>query len=359
MLSATLALFTRSPNASTWDARDENNLQMLEFSYFRMDTDELLCQHVRAERLCDIVATAQRLYDDAPTVDIADPAVQLGMQRLADSIVDWRSQVPPSLNSPVMEFWQHAATLYLQEPVLHTPTNASSFSAPFIAPRLSVTDFPAPLPPTPAHLSSIHALRTSIHALLDLFASFSTAHLTALPAMYFPGRVAYAAYLLAKLYVALTAPGNTLGAFVDPGTLLMEHYLEIMVRSHRRVCEIDEWCGQARILSSAFRLREWYMNYQANFLGGPSKERQDSGGGGVQPPVPVEPSSYDTAAPAPLPDDWSNNLTFMDGTTTADWGLEAFFADPLLTDWFPQPFDDGTSAAGGMGAGTGMGAGCV
>ena len=338
MLSATLALFMRKPNASTWDKRDEHNLEMLEYSYFRLETDELLGQHVRAERLCDVIATQQCLYEDASTVDVSDPLVQSGMQRLMDSITDWRSQIPRALNGPIMEFWENAAILYMHEPVLHTSTNNASFAAPFIAQRISVTDFPNPLVST-EHVASMYRLRDAAHALLNIFEGFDIAHLTALPAMYFPGRMAFAIYLLAKLYVAATAPGNTFGAFIDPESLLLEQYLEKMIQAHTKVATIDEWCGQARILSSSFKMREWYHNYRSNFQHSTSKERQGSGDLQVS-SFPLLPTSN-----APLPADWSN-LNFID--TSTDLGLEEFFSDPQLTAWFPQQFDTvpaGTSTA--------------
>lgn len=331
MLSATLALFMRQGNASTWDDRDEHNVQMLEYSYFRLEGDELLAQHVRAEHLCDVIATQQCLYQTAPTVDVAEPVVQAGMQRLADKITDWRSQIPSAINGPVMAFWDATMVLYLHEPVLHTATNKSSFAAPYIAPRISVTDFANPLV-SQEHLTSIYRIRDSAHALLDVFDSFDTAHLTALPAMYFPGRVAYAIFLLAKLYVAVTAPGNTFGAFVDPESLLLELYLDKMIQAFNRTAAIDEWCGQARILSASFKMREWFKNYKANYSHPTSKSRQGSGD------LPV--SSY-AAAPtttsAALPAHWSN-MNFID--STHDLGLEDFFADPHMTDWFPQPLDN-------------------
>lgn len=342
MLSATLALFMRKPNASSWDGRDSHNLEMLEYSYFRLDTDELLGQHVRGEHMCDVIATQQCLYDSGnPTVDVADPSVQSGMQRMMDSITDWKAQVPPAIKGPAMDFWEKVALLYLHEPVLHTATNKSTFSAPYIAPRISVTDFPNPLV-SQEHITSIYQIRDGAHAVLDIFENFDHAHAAAMPAMYFPGRVAYGIYLLAKLYVAVTAPGNTFGAFIDPESLLLDRYLGKMAQAHSKTSEIDQFCGQARILSAVFKLREWYQNYKANFPHSTSKDRQLS--------EDLQVSAYDTLSTSgmALPDQWSN-MGFIDSTPTL--GLENFFADPLLTDWFPQQFDHAPMASRGSGSG--------
>lgn len=330
MQSATVALFMRKPNTSSWDARDTHGLEMLENSYFRADTDELLGQLVRAEHLCDAIATQQRLYDSGDaTLDVSEPGVQLGMQRLMNSITDWKAQIPMAVKGPAMDFWESVAILYLHEPVLHTATNKSTFSAPYIAPRISVTDFPRPLV-TPEHIASIHQIRHRAHVMLNMFEAFDRTQSAAMPAMYFPGRVAYAAYLLAKLYVAVTAPGNTFGAFILPESLQLDQYLDRMAHAHSRMTEIDEFCGQARILSAVFKLREWYHNYKANYLS------STSGATTLDNHLPV--SSYDTMpmSSAALPVQWSN-MAFIDNQQSL--GLEDFFADPSLTDWFPQPYD--------------------
>lgn len=333
LLSATLALFMRKPNASSWDERDEGNLEMLEYSHSRMDTDELLAQHIRAERLCDNIAAQQCLYEGLPTVDPADALVQSSMRRLADSITDWKAHIPPTIDPPIMGFWENIAMLYLHEPVLHTATNKMSFSAPFIAQRISVVDFPSPLV-TQEHIASIYKIRESVHAVIDLVAAFDNSYLIALPAMYFPGRVAYSIFVLSKLYVALTAPGNTFGAFVDPESLLLDEYLEKMVAAHVRVAAIDDLCGQARILSASYKIREWLQGYKANFSQATAKNRQ--GSGDFQ--VPSYSSSYNTMSTSStaLPAGWSN-MNFIDSTNSL--GLEEFFSDPFLTDWFPQQYD--------------------
>lgn len=339
MLSATLALLMRKPNASSWDHRDSNHLEMLEYSYFKMDTDELLGQHVRAERLCDTIASQQCLYDDVPTVDIADAAVQSNMQRLIDMITDWRAQVPATLDGPEMDFWGNAAQLYLHEPVLHTATNKSSFSAPFIAPRISVTDFPKPLV-CQEHIVSLYKLRDAAHALLDVFERFDIAYFTAMPAMYFPARVAYAVFILTKLYVAVTAPGNTYGAFLDPDAILLDKYLDKMASTHDQVAAIDSLCGQARILSASFKLREWFRSYRAKFSPAMPQATQ-----GI---VNSQVSAYDTipTTTGALTDQWGN-MPFVDGTQSL--ALEEFFSDPLLTGYFPQHFDQPSMASSAPG----------
>lgn len=338
MLSATLALFMRKPNPSNWDHRDSQSLEMMEYSYFKMDTDELLGQHIRAERLCDVIATEQCLYDNAPTVDITEPAVQTQMRRLADSITDWTAQIPRAIDGPEMRFWENVAHLYMHEPVLHTPTNKSSFAAPFIAPRISVTDFPKPLV-CQEHIISIYKIKDCAHAVLDVFGQFDAAYFAAMPAMYFPGRVAYAMYLLGKLYVAATAPGNTFGAFLDPDSLMLEVYLEKMMQMHARVAAIDEWCGQARILSASFKMREWFQNYRTKIA--PSLEVQSTSQSQI--------SGYDTVPTSgvPLMDQWST-MPHVDDTQAL--GLEEFFADPMLNGWFPQQFDQPSASSSGVGS---------
>ena len=320
MYSATLSIFLRKPNTNTWDERDQNNVQMLEYSYFSMDTDPLLCQHIRAEHVCDQIVSRLHLCDDKPTADVADPLVQEEMQELQNAVIDWKAGITPSVNSPVMVFWEMIATVYLHEAVLHTPTNTPSFAAPFIAPRLSITDFPKPLV-TANHITSLHKVRDAGHALIDIFCGFDLPHLIALPAMYFPGRAVFTLFVLLKLYIASTAPGNTYGAFFDPESLQLEHYFDKIIQTYYIICEFDDLCGQSRILSAAIRQREWLVNYKLNHL--PPSTIESVLPGAAQLP------SFEQVPPAPeqIPNDW-NDFSFMDN----QYGLtlEDFFTDPMF-----------------------------
>ena len=157
-------------------------------------------------------------------------------------------------------------TMYLHEPVLHTSTNKQSFSAPFIAEKLSVTDFPRPSV-SQEHLASIAALRTASHAIIDIYTTLDTRHAMIMPAVLFAARVLYALYILVKIHIASTGDGNTLGAFIDTEILQIGPCIDKMEVSATMIGAIDDRCGQYRILQAVIRMREWLSTYNARIFG--------------------------------------------------------------------------------------------
>ena len=275
VLSASMGIFVRRPVASTWNQHDENYLVMLDYCNDPFPPDRILSQYVRAERLCEQVPAEFNFYDLSVATDVSDPAVQLKMQSLQNSITDWKAQISAPLHRPGFTFWEHAITLYLHESVLHTTTNKQSFAAPFLAERLSVTDFPTPNV-MPEHVASLYALKEASQALLDIFASFDLSTLMRLPAILFASRMAYADLILVKLYIATTARGNTFGPFFDPESLKVEQYLDKMIKIATMVHDVDERCGPARVLTSAARMKEWFLNYKTTIAEQHSEQSIDA-----------------------------------------------------------------------------------
>ena len=184
-------------------------------------------------------------------------------QQHRNIITDWKTQIPPHLFNPILQFWEHVALLYAHEYVLHTTTNKQSFAAPFTAERLSVIDIPTPIV-TPEHIGSSFALRDNAHAILDQFSTFDMDSVMALPPIVFLSRVAYAQWILMKLYLATTALGNTFGSFINPESLRVDECLEQMIAVNEKAQKIDPHCGNARILVAQRRLREWLFTYRAS-----------------------------------------------------------------------------------------------
>ena len=193
--------------------------------------------------------------------DVVEP--RLLTQQHRNLITEWKTQIPPHLFNPVLQFWEHVALLYAHEYVLHTTTNKQSFAAPFAAERLSMTDIAAPIV-TPEHIDSLFALRDNAHAILNQFSSFDMGLVMALPPIVFVSRVAYAQWILIKLYLASTALGNTFGSFLDPDSLRVDACLEQMIAVNEKAEKIDPHCGNARILVAQRRLREWLFTYRAS-----------------------------------------------------------------------------------------------
>lgn len=317
LLAASSSVLMRKPNALKWTEQDESGLQLFQYSHYQGPNDCLLSRYLRTELLCEHIASKLQFFQPAAYADISDPVMVVSRQTLQNQITDWQAQLPSSNTDCGLRLLEHVPTLYLHESVLHTPTNKSSFTAPFLAEKLSVTDFPAPII-TPEHITSLYALLSACHIVIDRFTTLDVSTMIVLPAFLFASRVLYAGFLLAKLYVATSAPNNTFGAVLDPELLYLDDYLDKIIAASVAVKATDERCGPARILSAATRLREWVGNYRLRYA------RQDEEFAGAMVALP----SGDAAS-----NDWLNaafdNETLI---TDLDW------LEPQANGWLTEPF---------------------
>ena len=325
LFSEAMAIFIRKPCPHQWDNNMANGLYLLEYAY-ALPTDRLLCQYVRAEALCGTIASRSNYYTSTVS-DVSDPKVQIKMQALRDQIIDWKAQVPPNIWDMGLQFWDNIMTMYIHEPVLHTSTNKQSFSAPFIAEKLSVTDFPKPVV-MQEHLNSIAALKDASHSIIDSYTRLDLATSMALPAVQFAARVLYALYILVKIHIASTANGNTFGAFVDTETLQIDICIDKMSLSAKMVGEFDDRCGQYRILQAVTRMREWLSTF--NSWAYDRSARPSINGGDLSVPAPT----FDEIM-AESATDWSNYVA--DETMTV--GLDELFPELQPNEWFTEPLE--------------------
>ncbi|KAK5112083.1 hypothetical protein LTR85_011664 [Meristemomyces frigidus] len=263
LLSHVASIYLRRPNANIWTPYHDECTAMLEYSSQSLPGDRLLGKYVRAEHLCEQVVSQLQLNNEDAVLDISDPAVQTTMQTLQNRIVDWQAHIPASLRLPGLLFWQHVATIHLHESVLYTANNKRSFAAPFVAERLSVTDFPAPAAVTPEHVSSLLALRTACHALLDIFDAIDSQALLALPTLLYIPRAAYAQYILNKMYIACVAAGNTFGSVLNADELRVDEYLGKAIAVATRLTAVVSHGAPASMLIGTVRTREWFQDYKA------------------------------------------------------------------------------------------------
>lgn len=325
LFSEAMAIFIRRPCPHKWDNNAANGLYLLEYAY-ALPTDRLLCQYVRAEALCGTIASRSNYYTSIVN-DLSNPELQANMQALQDQITDWKAQLPPSVWCTSLQFWEHAMTMYLHEPILHTPTNKQSFTAPFIAEKLSVTDFPKPVV-TQEHLNSIAALKDASHALINWYTGLDLATSMALPAVQFAARVLYALYILVKVHIASTAKGNTFGAFVDTETLQIDICIDKMAISAEAIGRVDDRCGQYRILQAVTRMREWLSTFRSWTYERGGRPSIDGGDASAQP------ANFEVLLNSDVTD-WNDYIP----DETIGFGLDELFPELQSGDWISEPFE--------------------
>jgi hypothetical protein len=168
LYSAYMGLLRRTPHILTWDTLREESLIWLEYSVYGLATDVLLCQIVRIIRICEQISSTQNLAETNTITNISEPTTQTNITNLSNLIADWKGQIPALIQCPLLKIWEHISHILIHESVLHTPTNKDSFTAPYLAELLSVTNFPAPTPVTSEQVISLHTLKANCQALLDL-----------------------------------------------------------------------------------------------------------------------------------------------------------------------------------------------
>ncbi|KAM3418729.1 hypothetical protein BST61_g4703 [Cercospora zeina] len=328
VLSASMALFMRRPMTVSWTEQHEQARVMLQYSPLNQASDRWLSQYIRAERLCEEVSEQVDLTNTSFFRDVSDPAMRNKVQTCRNKILNWKMGVPQSLRSPLILFWEHVATAYMHETVLHTATNKDSFTAPYLAERLSLTDFPAPTV-TQDHITAVYELTAAVQAVLDIFINLDAKSLVASPSLVYAARAAYALYILAKLYIAVTAPGNTLGTVLDANLLALPDYADRLATCGSRIRAIDERCGPARIMHCAPAIKDWYTNY-SQFLSSNAALAQSiqvSEQNAVNAEMSLPPLQDNMNSLGSLPPDWENLL--MLGDSSADYGFDQLFAEPI------------------------------
>ena len=332
MTSASMAIFMRRPNEQKWTQHHNDCLFMLEYSPHALPTDRLLCQYIRAEHLCDQIASQLHFGDYTVCHDVSEPVTKFLMQDLQNKITDWKSPIPMTLRRPSLTFWEHATTIYLHEPLLHTLTNKQTFSAPFLAERLSMTDFPAPMV-TKEHVASIYALKDACYQLVDLYTGLKAMEAISLPGMLFAARVVYAVYMLMKLYIATSAIGNTYGAVLDRNDIKVGEYLDRVAECGIRLQRIDQRAGATRVLGAAERMKEWLTNYNATLQGKELDNVADIG-------VPLS-EPYSLVQNDELGIDWNAFNTASDSFNAGQYDFDNL-SQPIPHGWpsgnGPQPY---------------------
>lgn len=310
------------PNFTEWDSQHEQCLLFIEYSPSALPTDRWLVQYSRAERLCHDIVDQMCLNDPSSCYDISQPDMKIKIQSCKTQILNWKLKVPQALCTPTLLLWEYVATAYMYEVVLHTPSNKRSFAAPYVAEKLSWSDFHSPIV-TQDHITAVYELLAALHAIIDTITSLDARTLIALPSLMYAWQATYANYVLAKLYIAITAPGNTLGSILEPCTLRAEEYCDKLAALGIRVKAVEEYCAPAQMLVGTIRLRDWYTSYNSSLLSGNGLAAEMNN-------FEVSVSTPNTGLQTQPAAAWTSLLP--DNAT--EFGLDMLFAEPITFETF-------------------------
>ena len=227
----------------------------------------VLVQHVRATHLLAVISNDMDLETNLISPVVGTSTCQEIMDNLQSQITEWKLQVPVDLWSPSLTFTGFYLETLLYEPVLHTPTNKNTFSAPFLLEKLSVTDVPTPKL-TPLHVNAVVALKSACHNVLDVATAFSGTLVITLPTLIFAPRIAHVAATLVKLHIAVTVAGSTFGQILRVEDIRAMDYLDKCLDMVGRGSAIDSEAVMVRIVKYAGELKKWIHQYDASRLEG-------------------------------------------------------------------------------------------
>jgi hypothetical protein len=336
LLTSVMSQLMRQPRTTTWTTNHDQSLLMLQYSPVNETSDKWLGQYFRAEHVLDEISEQMEFNDMTAYHDVSEPSMKHKIQTCRNKILNWKMTIPQVVRTPTLLFWEHVAIAYMHEPLLHTATNKRSFAAPYsISDGLSLTDFPKPVV-TQDHITAIYELVTALQNIIETFATFDDRTLLALPGLLYAARAAYALKMLAKAYIAVSAPGNTLGAVLEAAVVALPHYTEKLASAAARYQALDGRSAPSRILHAAEMMRDWYANYTSffapDFTAGipslqPSPEASVSVSPMQQAPPPPPPPSSSDLGPQTSVAEWAALWQFNDAS--ADFGLDALFPETM------------------------------
>ncbi|KAK9241951.1 c6 transcription factor [Lipomyces tetrasporus] len=253
----------RHDTNAQWTIHHDNCLANLSLVLSTDQTDRLFLHIVRGEKLCHQIATSLALCDPTYLWDFTSDESQRIISKMRKDIDDWTAEICSDIDHKPLLFCRYSAIIYLNEPVLHTSTNKLTFGSLLRPEKMAESDFPSPIV-TGKHVAAIFALRDSCHAMLDLATESATIAFLATCPLSYVAKVLYALFILAKLYVSVTASGNTYGTILRPAELLLGHYFERMNTLTASIENLNPGSFNARILTSHVVLGDWFKSYVAN-----------------------------------------------------------------------------------------------
>lgn len=210
--------------------------------------------------LCDISIFHDIASDDEQTYDLPN--------RLKAMVQTCRNTIPLTLGHLSegwqFYFWYHIADVHINEPVLHTSTNKGLFAVPFIAERIGVDDFACPKVITSRRVYFLKSLIKSCHAAIEVVSRMTSETMLGLPSLCFAPAVSYALWILIKVHVAVSAPGNTYRRVLSHSDVQLRDAMQKLKAVNARLQEADpgmtSW--NTRIIGSVEWLEAWLDNYE-------------------------------------------------------------------------------------------------
>ncbi|KAL8718178.1 MAG: hypothetical protein Q9225_004656 [Loekoesia sp. 1 TL-2023] len=256
LLCANTAMGLRRSNLIRWSAYMDECLDFLDTSSEALQSDQVLVEWVRLQRLADDVGN-QISMDDSSSSRVPDAKTQYALKGFERQMKDWEKQASKRIDSSSLTFNFHVANLYMHEFAMHLDQTLEFPSSSRSADSKEEKSKARPQVLTTAHIGALTTCLTSIHGMFDTFLKMTPEDIRTVPVFYFV-RVSYASVLLIKMYFAATSPDSELGKVISSDDMRVEHYLGKL----RELLQAAGTSGKYRVVRSFYlvlvMLQTWF-----------------------------------------------------------------------------------------------------
>ncbi|KAM5350287.1 hypothetical protein ACJ41O_006792 [Fusarium nematophilum] len=257
--STMAAIGLRRAHSFGWGSSHHDALRALE----KDSSNLLFLEILHVVRLHADIAGALELCDPDSFHDINSDLVTTTQAEVRGRLDELSSR--PLAQDPQLCFWRMLAIIYVNEPVLHTDTNKILFGTPYVAERIGVVEFARPAKVTRTAELALRSLVEACHLAIDIVLHMEPSLILSLPSLCFGPAVSYTLFILVKVFVAVSAPGNTYGQVLSRQALRIREVMGNLIAVKASLLKLDPHLGNwnTRIVGSVEWLGVWLDDYES------------------------------------------------------------------------------------------------
>lgn len=258
MTSTMAAIPLRREHSFDWQLSHYDALHALETN----NSDPMFLEMLHTVRLHAQVADALDLCNSHSFHDINSDFAAVTRSQIYNDLNELSSR--PLAHDVQLRFWRMQIAILVNEPVLHTATNKILFGSPYLAMRIGVNDFACPLQVTETAAIALRSLVEACHLAIDIVLEMEPSAILGQPSLCFGPAVSYTLSILVKVFVAVSAPGNTYSQILTRDALRIRGAMEKLVSVKETLLKLDPHMGNwnTRIIGSVEWLGVWLDDYE-------------------------------------------------------------------------------------------------
>jgi hypothetical protein len=258
MTSTIAAIPLRRQHSFDWGISHYEALHALETN----NSDLMFLELLHTVRLHAQVASAFDLCNINSFDDINSDFAAATRSQIYSDLNELSSR--PLARNVQLRFWRMQVAILVNEPVLHTTTNKILFGSPYLSERIGVNDFACPLQVTETTAIALRSLVEACHLAIDAVLEMEPSAILGQPSLCLGPAVSYTLSILVKVFVAVSAPGNTYSQILTRDALRIRDAMKKLVAVKETLLKLDPHMGNwnTRIIGSVEWLGVWLDDYE-------------------------------------------------------------------------------------------------